>query len=132
MDVSTRDAATEPRDATPVEVTVKGALDAAGVRGLRVVLDRVLARRPCELVIDLADCPFLDAAAIEVLVDAHRRAWREGGLLTLRDPSPRVRRILEIARVDHVLRLTITPPIQPDPEPAGGHGVAARTTGTSR
>lgn len=118
--MSTRDPATESSDGSTVELTVRGALDAAAVRGLGVVLDRVLDRRPHHLVVDLADCPFLDASAIEVLVAAHRRVWQHGGVLSLRNPSPRVRRILEIARVSHVLRLTLTPPAQSTVPGAGG------------
>ncbi|MGC9670588.1 STAS domain-containing protein [Planosporangium sp. 12N6] len=114
MDASTRSPATESDKPPAVEVFVKGALDAAAVRSLGVVLDRALAQRPQRLVIDLSGCPFLDASGIEVLVDAHRRVWRAGGLLTLRHPAPRVRRLLEIARVDHVLRLALAPPLQPD------------------
>jgi anti-anti-sigma factor len=114
MDMSTRAPATASSDEPTVEVIVKGALDAAALRGFRVVLDRALEQRPQHLVIDLTDCPFLDAAAIESLVDAHRRAWRLGGLLSLRNPSPRIRRILEIARVDHVLRLAAAPDTTPN------------------
>ncbi|GAA1798784.1 STAS domain-containing protein [Planosporangium flavigriseum] len=113
MDMSTRNHATASGDDSTVEVTVVGALDATAVRDLGVVLALAFQQRPHHLVIDLAECPFLDAAAIELLVDTHRRAWRAGGLLSLRDASPRVRRILEIARVGHVLRLTLSPPLQP-------------------
>ncbi|MGC9670584.1 STAS domain-containing protein [Planosporangium sp. 12N6] len=115
MDRPTRDPATETDSEPVIVVTVDGALNVAAVRGLGAVVDRALAQRPQRLVIDLSDCTFLDASAIEVLVDAHRRVWRAGGLLTLRHPSPRVRRLLEIARVGHVLH--IAPALPPEPEP---------------
>jgi anti-anti-sigma factor len=69
-------------------------------------------------VVDLTDCPFVDAATVGVFLDVHRQAWRAGGRLVLRSPSARLRRILHLARVDHVLYMT---PAQPPPAPAD-HG----------
>jgi anti-anti-sigma factor len=73
---------------------------------LHALLDEALALNPRELVVDLESCPLVDAAAIGLLLDVHRRARRAGGVLTLRAPSPRLRRNLELARVDAVLRVT--------------------------
>ncbi|HEX6499786.1 MAG TPA: STAS domain-containing protein [Micromonosporaceae bacterium] len=120
MDVSSGEPATQPGEDTVIEVTVSGALDTAGVARLDTVLRHALARRPRHLVVDLADCPFLTASAIALLVEAHRRAWLVGGLLTLRSPSPRVRRILKIARVDHLLHVTPPAPTAPDGDAGTG------------
>lgn len=119
--MSRQDRALPAGGAPPVEVTVSGALDATTVPHVGTVLDRALAGRPRELVIDLAGCPFLDATAIAMILDAHRRAWRKDTLLTLRNPAPRVRRILEIARLDHVLHITPPPPLPPDHDAPPGH-----------
>jgi anti-anti-sigma factor len=118
MDMSTGGPAAASEGSPTTEVTVNGALEATAVADFAAVLDRAIAQRPRRVVIDLTDCPFIDAAAVDVLLDAHRRTWRSAGLLTLRNPSPRVRRILEIARVDHVLRLALIPPIDSVPGPS--------------
>ncbi|NJC71209.1 STAS domain-containing protein [Planosporangium thailandense] len=111
--MSPGDPTVESAESATIELTVNGPLEASAVRAFAAVVDRAIARRPRRLVIDLTDCPFIDAAAIDVLLDAHRRTWPSGGLLALRNPSPRVRRILEIARLDHVLQLTTTLPSEP-------------------
>jgi anti-anti-sigma factor len=105
---------------TLVEVTITNQLERSGLSALRAQLDDVLSLRPERVVIDLASCPFMDAASISLLLDAHRRLWLADGLLILRAPPPRLRRILRAARVDHVLR------IMPEPHaPAGCPAVEA-------
>lgn len=99
-----------------VEVVITQELDLSALSRLNGLLEDALALRPVVLVVDVAQCPFLDAAAISVLLEAHRRAHRAGGLLTLRSPSPRLRRNLRLARVDRVLHVT---PALADDDPEG-------------
>jgi anti-anti-sigma factor len=108
----------QPTASVPrVEVHVAEEFDVNTVPRLHALLDEALALNPRELVVDLEDCPLVDAAAIGLLLDVHRRAWRAGGVLTLRSPSARLRRNLRLARVDAVLRVT---PLEakPDTDPA--------------
>ncbi|GAA1637062.1 STAS domain-containing protein [Catellatospora bangladeshensis] len=91
-----------------VEVQVCGDLDASSAPGVNEVLSEALALHPRQLVIDLAGCDVIDAAGILLLLDAHRRAIREGGMVALRSPSARARRNLKLAKVDRVLQV-ITP-----------------------
>jgi anti-anti-sigma factor len=88
-----------------VEIVVTEELDASSVPRVKALLDDALGLDPRELVLDLSGCPFLDATAVGMLLDVHRRVWTAGGRLTLRSPSPRVRRTLQIAHVNHVLRM---------------------------
>jgi anti-anti-sigma factor len=95
-----------------VEIRITGALDAARLPVAGEILDAALRLRPAYLVVDLAECSGIDAAAIGMLLDTHRELARAGSQLTLRAPTPRLRRLLGIARVDHVLHTV--------PGPAGG------------
>jgi anti-anti-sigma factor len=92
-----------------IEVVVPDPMDAAAVPRVSAVLDDAIALRPAHLVVDLTACCFIDAAGIELLVDAHRRTWSAGGRLTLQGLSPRLYRILQIARVDRVLHTASAP-----------------------
>ncbi|GGM64279.1 hypothetical protein GCM10011608_57060 [Micromonospora sonchi] len=67
------------------------------------VFDRLLALHPARVVIDLSGCRHIDAAAIGLLLDVHRQMVRTGGVLALRDPNPRIARILQAARLDQIL-----------------------------
>lgn len=112
-------AVTAATGGTPlVEVVVADDFDARAVPRLRGLLDDALSLQPHELIIDLTDCPVVDAAAIGLLLDVHRRAYRAGLRLTVRCPSARLKRIFELARVDHVLHITAARPTRGIPRTA--------------
>ncbi len=92
-----------------VEILVTEPLDAAAASRLGRLLADAMTLHPGQLVVDLSDCPFVGAVALDVLLDTHRQLWRTGGRLVLRSPSPRLRRILEVARVDQVFHLSYLP-----------------------
>jgi anti-anti-sigma factor len=96
-----------------VEVVIGEQLDAGTAGRLRRLLAEALELRPERLVIDLRDCPFVDATAVNVLLDTHRELWRTGGRLTLRSPSPRLRRLLELTHVSDVFDIAYGGPTQP-------------------
>ncbi|HEX6872629.1 MAG TPA: STAS domain-containing protein [Micromonosporaceae bacterium] len=115
-----RDGSTAAAVRTPlVEVIFGEELDARAAARLHVLLGEALALRPEQLVVDLSGCPFADAVGIDVLLEAHRRTWLAGGRLVLRAPSPRLRRILRLARVDEVFHITDEPAPQPPPDRRG-------------
>jgi anti-anti-sigma factor len=81
-------------------------LDATRTPSVGGLLDDAVAVRPAHLVVDLSECEYLDAAGIALLLDVHKRIWADGGRMTLRGMSPRLGRILEIARVGAVFGTT--------------------------
>jgi anti-anti-sigma factor len=102
---SQADTPTLPR----IEIRVTGPLDAAAVTRMQPLMTDAVALRPNHLIVDLSECDGVDAAGVEFLVDAHRTVWRDGGRMSLQGVSPRVYRILEIARVDRVLHTAPAP-----------------------
>ncbi|GIG00002.1 hypothetical protein Cci01nite_50950 [Catellatospora citrea] len=94
-----------------VEVQVKGDLDAQTAPEVNRLLEEALALRPQQIVVDLADCDTIDAAGILLLMDAHRRAVRDGGSVALRSPSERARRALRLAKVDRIMQLLPYPTV---------------------
>lgn len=88
-----------------VEVIVEEDLTAEAAHRLDGRLFDALQLRPAQLIVDLALCGYADARAIDVLLNAHRRAWRHGGRLTLRSPSPRFQRLLQLARLEQVFHI---------------------------
>jgi anti-anti-sigma factor len=95
-----------------IEVIVTEEVDLWTAALLQSRLDEALRLRPAELVVDLAACPYLDAAGIGMLLQVHRQARQYGAQLILRAPSPRVRRNLVLSRVDQVMRIS---PVDPGP-----------------
>lgn len=88
-----------------VVVDVHGDLDSSAVPQVVEQLEDALAKGPAELVVDLGDCPSVDATGLAALVDTHRRARRAGGILTLAHCSPRVMRLLSLTGLRRVFDL---------------------------
>lgn len=88
-----------------IEVVLRQDYRAPDVDQLRAQLDDAVRLRPERLVVDVTRCRTMDASAIDVLLDAHRRLRRLGGTLTLRSPSGRLLRNLTLTRADLVLDL---------------------------
>jgi anti-anti-sigma factor len=79
-----------------VEVQVQGSLDLTTVERIRSQLLEALDLRPSSLVVDLSGCTFFDATGISMLLDVHRRVWRQHGTLELRGCSERHLRLLAL------------------------------------
>jgi len=94
-----------PRSSPAAAVDVVGVLDLSSLPRVRAQIDEALVARPERLVVDLSACPFVDASALSMLLDAHRRARRAGGSLTLRGCSPRVLRLLALTGLRGVFDL---------------------------
>lgn len=90
-----------------IVVVVTEALDGPATPRWGSLLAEAVEVNPLRVVMDLTHCPSLDAAAVVHLLQAHRTLMRAGARLLLRRPPEKVRRILELARVDHVLEVEL-------------------------
>lgn len=99
-----------------IEVVVSGDLDAGSAPHVHDLLQEAVALSPRHLIVDLSECPSIDAAGILLLLDVHRRVMRNGGVVALRSPSERLRRNLRLAKVDRVLQVlgTAAPLLEPE------------------
>lgn len=88
-----------------ITVAVTGELDRTAAPQVSHAVDDALARQPAHLTLDLVNCSFIDAGGISLLLDVQRRTREAGGLFTLRSAPPRLRRVLALVRVDHLLHL---------------------------
>jgi anti-sigma B factor antagonist len=76
------------------EIQVAGELDLAVAERLREALERCQGPH---VLVDLADCRFIDSTGIATLVRAHQSAAGEGRLLAVHSPRDQVRRVFEIS-----------------------------------
>jgi len=79
-------------------IRVCGDFDLSTVSAFDAELEEALTVK--RLVIELADCTFIDSSALRALVRAQKLATRAGGELALVAPSQPARRVLEIATLD--------------------------------
>ena len=84
-------------------VHVAGELDLASVADLEAALLR--GRPATRLVLDLSECSFLDSSAIHVILAEAERRRGVGGAMVVVAPNAAIRRPLEIAEAERVVRI---------------------------
>src|SRR5208283_170035 len=84
-------------------IEVSGELDVWSGRQLRDQLLWMMRRHGARLALDLGGVTFIDCAGIGTLLATRRRAELDGGWLRIVRVSPRVQRILALAKVQQVL-----------------------------
>lgn len=82
-------------------ISVVGEIDAHSVAEVDAALVEV--DDAGATVLDLSGVTFVDSSGLRSIVAAHKRARDAGGSLTVRRPSPAVRRLLELTGLDGVL-----------------------------
>jgi anti-sigma B factor antagonist len=93
----------DPAAGGAVVASVRGEIDLHNSTDLRGVLLELLARHePKRLVLNLSQVPYMDSSAIAVLVEALQKIRKTGGRIFLTDLQPRVKGLLEIARLDTI------------------------------
>jgi anti-sigma B factor antagonist len=95
------------KEGDAVLVTVRGEIDLHNSPDLRTALiDMVQKEQPKKLILNLAHVPYMDSSAIAVLVENLKLLRKHGGKLYLTHLQPRVKSLLEIARLDSIFVLT--------------------------
>jgi anti-anti-sigma factor len=96
-------------------ITLRGELDIATSGLLQALLDDLLRARRVprlsRLVLDTHDLGFADASGLAPVLHARAVLSRRGGTLELRQPSPAVRRLLQLLDLAELL------PRPPTPDP---------------
>ena len=108
MELKTQsDLITPPRaKATPVFAAVAGEIDLHNSPDLRGALLSILSQaQPKKLVLNLSAVPYMDSSAIAVFVESLQKLRKVGGKMYLTNLQPRVKGLLEIARLDTIFVL---------------------------
>jgi anti-sigma B factor antagonist len=88
---------------TSVIASVRGEIDLHNSPELRgVLLEWIAEHQPKRMVLNLGQVPYMDSSAIAVLVEALQKVRRVPGRIFLTDLQPRVKGLLEIARLDSI------------------------------
>lgn len=94
-------------DGAATVVAIRGEADYANVHILRDALAEVIADRPGDVVVDLAQTEFMDVGVLRAILRAREALGGTGRHLTLRSPSRSAERLLRIAGLGHLA----TPPL---------------------
>ena len=89
-----------------VVLAVRGEVDLHNSPDLRGVMLEILRdHKPKKLIINLSMCPYMDSSAIAVLVETLQKVRKNGGKIYLTTLQPRVKGLLEIARLNTIFVL---------------------------
>jgi len=86
-----------------IVASIKGEIDLHNSPTVGQQLLRFLEQhKPKKLVLNLGEVPYMDSSAIAVLVEALQKMRKTGGKIYLTHLQPRVKGLLEIARLDTI------------------------------
>jgi len=101
------DSARQEGDA--VVLSLHGEIDLHGSPDLRTDLLALLQQTGSKkLVLNLSKVPYVDSSAIAIMVECLQRLRKIGGKLCLVDPQPRVKGLIEIARLNTLFNVVGT------------------------
>jgi anti-sigma B factor antagonist len=83
-------------------LALSGHLDARSATEVRAALHAAIDAGEGDLIVDASGVDLVDATGLGVLLGAHRRAAKAGRRIVLRDSSPRLVRMLRLARLHRV------------------------------
>ena len=88
---------------TSVIASVRGEIDLHKSPELRgVLLEWIAQHQPKRVILNLGQVPYMDSSAIAVMVEALQKIRKIPGRIFLTDLQPRVKGLLEIARLDSI------------------------------
>jgi anti-sigma B factor antagonist len=91
----------ESARAVPPKLALAGELDSSNAQRLEAAVAPIVEQGPERVVLDLSELRFMDSAGISVLV----RLAAEVQTVEIRDPSPIVRRVIEVTGLTSVLQV---------------------------
>lgn len=89
---------------TSAVLHLKGRLDLISGTEVRQHLTNAISAGRRNLVVDLAEVPFIDSSGLAALISGLKSARTAGGDLRIARPASQAKVILELTRLDRVLR----------------------------
>jgi anti-sigma B factor antagonist len=91
------------RDQSGITIILAGEFDLTGTERFWAFVSEALAADPKTVTIDSSGLEFIDSAGLQALLRALDAATEAGVAFRVSDPSPAMRRILELSGVDDLL-----------------------------
>ena len=94
-----------PSKDRPNVLPLEGEIDRHVSPSLTAALNRMIGKKPKQLVVDLSRVAYIDSAGLAALIEGMQKVEAYGGQFALADLQETVRSIFEIARLDQVFRI---------------------------
>jgi anti-sigma B factor antagonist len=89
-------------------VVLGGRFDARNAQTVKETLQQLVEEGTNQLIVDLAQVPFIDSAGLAALVSALKATRREGGSVLLSGIQPQARTVFSLTMLDQVFTIHAT------------------------
>ena len=87
-------------------VYLEGDIDHHNARPIRSRIDtKVYIQRPDELILDLSGVSFMDSSGLGLILGRYTKAVEMGILFKVVNPTPQIRRILDLAGTERLIKV---------------------------
>lgn len=86
---------------------LNGEIDHHNAQEIRTTLDKyIITVQPSELTMDFGNITFMDSSGIGLIMGRSRLMRECGGSLEIRNPQPYIRRVLKLAGMERLVKIT--------------------------
>lgn len=92
-------------------IYLEGDIDHHNARMVRSKIDtKIYIQRPEELVLDLSRVNFMDSSGLGLILGRYTKAVELGILFKVANPNPQIRKILDLAGTERLIKIENLPP----------------------
>ena len=89
-----------------LRIQIKGDIDHHSAKKIREEIDRkILIQKPLVIILDLSVVDFMDSSGLGLILGRYTTASEIGARLVLSKPSRRVKKILELAGIERIIKI---------------------------
>lgn len=104
---------------TVLKIKLRGEIDHHSAVAVRSAIDEMIhSKRPAELVIDMSAVDFMDSSGLGLIMGRFNTMKSIGGSIAVADPNEGIERIMKLAGMERIVRITHSVKRSSNPEVA--------------
>ncbi len=117
---------------TILKIKLRGEIDHHSAVAVRVAIDDMIkSKRPCELLIDMSAVDFMDSSGLGLIMGRYNTMKEIGGTVVVTDPSPATEKIMNLAGLERIVKITHSSVKRAQARTADGTAAAVMSVGSS-
>ena len=92
---------------TVLRIKLRGEIDHHSAAAVRTAIDDMIrSKRPAELIIDMSAVDFMDSSGLGLIMGRYNTMKEIGGVVTVADPTPATQKIMNLAGMERIIKIT--------------------------
>ena len=113
-----------------LKIKLRGEIDHHSAVAVRTAIDDMIrSRRPAELIIDMSAVDFMDSSGLGLIMGRYNTMKEIGGEVIVADPTPATEKIMNLAGLERIVRITHTSLRRPWAKPTEAEGAVVMSVG---